>query len=484
MHKHTFGTQQWVERISEHELPALAATVRLLEKLAKDDTSSLAVLGQSVLHDHGLTSRILRVVNSISYNRGRTQITTVSRAAVILGYDRLKHICITARMIDGLLSSRGISEAVYQRVLKLMACSFHAAMLAKMMLADYAEDTQEEVYIAALLHNLGEVAFWSMGGSITEQLEQQLQQNEEPEQQLVSKLLGTNFTQLSIGLASHWNMGPMLVKSLAEPERRSPEFRCIHLAHQFSKAMIEQDLAARQQVFKLISEQMKLPMPKLIEMVNHCSEETRQLAVSYGAIVLKPYLNFGDSPPLELDDLSDATASDVLSKQHLQLQLLRELTLVTTENPDLNLVIHTAMEGIQRGIEMNRVMVLMVNPAHDALKLRFVASPQPEQDKIDFQLSLKGADTVFIQAYRDKRNIWMNNATGSRFEGLLNNQIRRITQAGPFFLAPLIIEGRCIAMIYADRLVGSGAEPLNKEDFDSFVHFAKQTNLCLSVILK
>lgn len=62
----TRGTDAWIERISVQEMPALCATVRMLEKMAKDDNMSLADLGKSILHDHGLTTRILRVAKTAS----------------------------------------------------------------------------------------------------------------------------------------------------------------------------------------------------------------------------------------------------------------------------------------------------------------------------------------------------------------------------------------------------------------------------------
>jgi HD-like signal output (HDOD) protein len=66
-------------------MPALSSTVRIIENRANDDTVSLAKVGQSVLHDYALTSSILKVANSAAY-MGRNQVTTVSRAAVVLGY--------------------------------------------------------------------------------------------------------------------------------------------------------------------------------------------------------------------------------------------------------------------------------------------------------------------------------------------------------------------------------------------------------------
>ena len=51
-----------------------------------------------------------------------------------------------------------------------MAHSFYAGQLAKMMVPDYAEDTQEEVYLATMLRRIGETAFWCMGEECKEEL--------------------------------------------------------------------------------------------------------------------------------------------------------------------------------------------------------------------------------------------------------------------------------------------------------------------------
>ncbi|MBQ0783045.1 MAG: HDOD domain-containing protein, partial [Amphritea sp.] len=234
------GTDEWVEMIGEHELPALCSTIREIEKLSKDDTSSLAKLGQTVLHDHALTSSILKVANSAGY-MGRNPVTTVSRASVVLGLTRIKNICITAKLLNSLLKNRKLTPGVYERLLKLMAQSFHAGMIAKLMMQDYEEDVQEETFIAALLNRFGESAFWSMGGRITVELDKALRQKQvtRPEEasHIVRQTLGTTFEEMSLGLASSWNMGTVLISSLEEPELRTPELRSVSLAVHLSDTL-------------------------------------------------------------------------------------------------------------------------------------------------------------------------------------------------------------------------------------------------------
>lgn len=475
----TYGTDNWVEQISQHELPALVSTVKILEKMETDETSSLALLGQLVLHDHSLTSRILKVVNSVHYRRGRYPITTVSRAAVILGFNNLKHICLTARMIDSLLENRDMSEEVYQRLLKLMARSFHAAMLAKMMLSDYSQETQEEVYIATLLHKMGEIAFWSMGGEITAELDEQLSKANGHTEEVIQSLLGTNFHSMGSGLARTWNMGPMLIKSFSQPEQRSIELRCVKLAHQLSEALGEREFASQRKIINDVSNLIKSSPKQLKQRVEQCSEQTEKLLSFYGAADLKPYLNSSCEADSEA---SEERAESELSRAQLQLDLLREMTQVAIEKPDINLLFHTLMEGVQRGIGLSRVVVILTSHSQEWGQARFVTSENIEADKRAFRIPLKGPQNVFGQVYQQHKSVWVDDQQNLDFRDLITQSIARMTNEAPFFAAPIVIDQRCIAIIYADR--AADKRPLKAEDFQSFEHFVSQANLCISLLMK
>ncbi len=237
------GVDYWTKRISDQEMPALCSTVKTLEKLAKDDVSSLGLLGKSVMHDNALTSRILRVANSATYNKGQSQVTTVSRATVVLGFDTIRNICITAKLLSSLLESEGLTEAVYQRLIKLMARAFQAAMLAKMMLRDHEEELQEEVFIASLLYHLGESAFWSIGSDEAISLDAAMEQcaDSKDEKMVIREMLGTSFNKLSLGIARSWGLGDVLLKSLSNPNERTPEIRSIFLANEISEILAREN---------------------------------------------------------------------------------------------------------------------------------------------------------------------------------------------------------------------------------------------------
>ena len=139
MHK---TADHWIELIAKTELPAITSTAKMLDKFSEDDVSSLPKLSHAILHDQALSSCILKVANSVQ-RIGVKKVTTVSRASVVLGIHSVKNICLTSRIVDGLLKSKNLTVPVYTRLTRLMANSFYAGLLAKMMVPDYADDTQE-----------------------------------------------------------------------------------------------------------------------------------------------------------------------------------------------------------------------------------------------------------------------------------------------------------------------------------------------------
>jgi len=164
---------QWIELLAEKELPAITSIASLLDRFANDDTSSIPQLSKAILHDQALSSTLLKVVNTSQHASVR-KVTTVSRAAIVLGIQAVKNICLTSKILEGLLQAHNLSPNVYDRLLMLMANAFYAGLLAKMMVPDYSDDTQEEVYLAAMLYHIGETSFWSTGSELTEQLIKQV----------------------------------------------------------------------------------------------------------------------------------------------------------------------------------------------------------------------------------------------------------------------------------------------------------------------
>lgn len=418
---------------------------------------------------------------------GRNQVTTVSRAAVVLGYSTIKNICITAKLLGSLMENNNLSEGVYTRILKQMAHSFHAGMLTQLMMPNESDAKKEETFIAALLHHIGECGFWSAGGNITQELDQLLLQIDPTDSSKIDKIvmdnLGTSFDRISLGLADNWNLGDNFMLSLKDERDHDKQANIVLLADKLSLA-IANPKSSKGQIKGLLTQVSKISRikPEVLEKsIEHCTNKTEKLLQSYGADMLVQYLHPGgailpkpeDPAPFENDE-------------KLQLQILRELTSLTTEGGDFNVVIQTSLEGIYRGIGMDRVIVLLKNKQKKTLEPRFICGENAQQLKDAFTLPLTSSENIFTHALKSHEYIWANGFEDETWFTLLSKPIRNITSRDGFFIAPVMWDTHCIGLIYADRSNRKHNKrgKLGKEEFNAFNHFTQQTNLCLSIILK
>lgn len=462
------GVDAWVDVISAAEIPALTSTVQRFDSMSHDETSSLAAIGQSILHDHALTSKVLRVANAT--RMGKNKVTTISRATVILGVETVKSICITAKLITSLLKNKNLSASVYQRLLTLMALSFQSAMLAKMMASKYDEETQEEIFIASLLHHLAETAFWSLGGEITDRLDEKLRSQPNNAEEIVQQMLGTSFNDISAGLAKTWHYGEFLKKSFDQPNQRTKEMQIVALANDISMTLYKPERAQipMSQLVKRCADIMGINELQTQNKIKQCTQNTVKQLQSYGAQALTKYIKTDVKEALQYE-MSDELEIEQ-DKTSLQFEILKEIAMLALEKVDFNQIIHTAMEGISRGVGFERTVVMVFDGEKKRLSPRFITAKNVDSIKAKFVVNFADNEHAFIKALKTKEPALYTANNG--FNGL-------VSKAG-FCVAPLVVSSRCIGLVFGDFYDNN--LPVSQQEYASFCHFVIQTNLALSLL--
>src|SRR3546814_9323188 len=122
----------------------------------------------------------------------------------MIGFENVRLISLSVTLIDSLLE-----RAPREQLLELLARSFHAAVQARNIAGYVLSRHEEQVFIAALLYNVGELAFWGCGGEQADELALLLTQPGIKPDDAVQSVLGTSFRQLSLGLVRSWNLGEL-----------------------------------------------------------------------------------------------------------------------------------------------------------------------------------------------------------------------------------------------------------------------------------
>ncbi|GAW97387.1 MULTISPECIES: HDOD domain-containing protein [Colwellia] len=474
-------TEQWIELIANSELPAITSTAKMLDKFANDDKSSLPKLSEAILHDQGLSSCLLKVANNIQHI-SINKVTTVSRATVVLGIQTVKNICLTVKLVSSLLATKTLDINVYEKLTQLMANSFYAGMLAKMMVPTYSDEVQEEVYLAAMLYRIGESAFWSAGGDVAKKLANYQAKSSQDFKQYCQQEMGTSFTELSKGLASTWNLSDLLIKALDQPTNRTDEVKIIYFADKLSAiiAKPEGSGADYQRLLADIADIMNISVRQLTVRVDHTREQADKLLSSYGAEILIPLIK---SLPASKDfeAQSDiASTTEPASKDKALLAGFIKLTNLMKTSKDLNEYLQLALENIALTFAFDRSSFLLLVDERASVKSRLVVNNNGQSEAGKINIDLKNSDNVIARVISTDTAALINDHQEVRWRDLITQQISDLITHGAIAFVPVKIAGKAIGVICLQLLTPK--QKIATQDFQQVCSFIDHLNMCLTMI--
>lgn len=486
--EHALGLRGWVERLNRRGMPVFAGTARDLARIASSEGSSAAELARVVLQDAGMTARVLRVANSPFYSSGGHRISTISRAVVVLGFDAVRSICLSIAVVGAIGNARS-----KERVARQMARSFHAATQARTFALRRKDESPEEVFIATLLYHLGALAFWSFSEELAERLEAALGRPGADPRAAERAVLGFELRDLTRELGREWQLGELLEHAVEEKQDEDPRVSNVTLGHELAaEAEGGWDSPQVAAILERVAESLYLPLDQVTRLVHANADEAAKTAAHYGAGYIRrliPTAHGGatragaEGPDAEPDH--ENTAGPAARVTHpepdpmLQLQILRELSGLLETDPDFNLLLEMVLEGIHRGIGLDRTLFALLAADRRTLQARYALGWDRGEVRKRFAFAAAPPDAnVFAYMLDQAASIWVRQPAQVEFAPLLTPQVTTVIGAGGFFAMPIVVNSRVIGLLYADRHLSG--RPLDAEAFASFNHFGQQANLGLS----
>ncbi|WP_228677611.1 HDOD domain-containing protein [Marinobacter lipolyticus] len=457
------STQAWVSYLSKVELPVLANTLKRISELTESKNSTVNELANVILNDAQLTSQVLRLSNTVFYNQTRTQVSTVSRAITLIGFDSVKSMAISSLIVDALLQRNDRPH-----LLRCLARAIHAAVQARCLMPRRNENALEEVFIGALLMNIGELAFWSCETEQAAELEQRLRL-EEPPVEAQKTVLHSTFTEITRGLVDAWALGPF-IKDVVSPGKANSMAAGL-VRHSVEMARLSENGwrgAEMDKVLEHLSKDTGETPAAIRDQIKVNAEEAAKVAVSLGIPQVTALM------PGSQDGNKRQPARAPAMDPALQLQILRDLTLSLTEKPDINEVCQLVIEGIHRAIGMQRVALLMADKSGQNLVPRKVGGRGTETWREDFIIPRDGTGALGNLLPHASCNVFRPTPTdaGVPYDRWLGKV--------PALIGPLTAKGRLVGLFYADNAAGDYVP--SEEQLTAFGHFVQNAQLCITLL--
>ncbi len=461
------GLAAWVDHIREQDMPAFGQTVEAVRGIVADDNASASRLASVILRDQATTTKVLKLANSAYFNASRQGVSTISRAIVVLGFDVVADMTLGLALVDAL-----VKGGLRTRVTEEMARCFLAASVARGLAKMRGEGRAEEVFIAALLARVGEMAFWCFGGEQAESLDAELDAVSDDAGILAAQqsVLGFPLRQLTTQLAREWRLSALLNDAIDPSVKSGTLVESIRLGHAVAKAVdVGWDSPKMRGVLSNAAAFTGLPLDELNKEFIRLSSEASRLAAGYGArdaaaaIPAPP-----GAVPEPVDEVVAAVELSSVSPAERQLNILRDLSMRILSGASFADVVYLACEGVLHGVGFDRVVVALVAPNRRQIIGKYALGNQSEglARRFNFALGESQSDPIDL-VFQSHKPLMLERPRG-RLQG--------IAGTGPCCLAPIMGVGRCVGIIFAERDADS---TLDEASYYAFVHFAQHLSLAV-----
>ena len=212
--------EKTMARISEGmkrlgDLPIFSTTINKIRRMSSDPDSDAMSVAKEVLKDANLSGKLLRLGNSAYYNRGVGKISVISRAVIVLGFDTVKNLTLTLKLIESFQDANPNVDMGKMLVKSYLAAGFVRDIADKCGVKDI-----EESYVCALLHNLGEITVAYVLPDEYLRILELVRVEDLSRAQAEQSVLGTSIARISQELATSWEFPPSVVNTMAPSESK------------------------------------------------------------------------------------------------------------------------------------------------------------------------------------------------------------------------------------------------------------------------
>lgn len=498
-----------LERLGD--LPVFSATVNHIRQISSSSDTDAMALALAVMKDPNLTTKLLRLANSSHYNRGSGKITAVSRAVVLIGFERIRNLCMTLKLIESFDENQPGTH-----VEELLVAAVLNAATARDLAVSAGVHDIEETYICGLLFGLGEIVVAFTLPDIYRNMLKQRKQGVYSWTRIQQQELGGQFVSIGRDLIQNWGFARSVVNTLnteAPPANATYQEKinqrivsgCYELFEQIYHRSSQLTGDEYTEQLGELAETCRLAPERLEEVIG---SSVRQLCDHIDQYGIEPEALI---PPVKatnseaLDEMTrkisfyiharqqqqkkNKVSDDALSQEaqqrlahynERQLHYLETLNNLISGNATATQILTTSVEGIEASCSLERVIFCLASKNGDQLSAKLLEGQQLEPLLGYFQLERKNpASKLFFHILDRGVTLLVPDVKDAGWQQRLPGGFLTSARPSGLIVAPLMVAGKPIGLLYADKLEGAG--PVEDRDFRVFNQFLVQSRLGLEL---
>lgn len=220
-------------------LPTLPTVVARISQLVQDPNTSAADLNEVLSNDLALSSRLLKLANS-SYYGFPNKISSVTHAVVILGFNTVRNVVLSAFVLDA-FEARDVPFGYRD----FWVHSVGTAAAASALLKPQGRRMADDGFICGLLHDIGKVVLHQFARERFAEIVKQVRRGNRLIVEVEQEVLGFTHTEVGGALLEVWGLPRFLRLAVedhhilkSEEEEVLQLASSVHVADIFARALM------------------------------------------------------------------------------------------------------------------------------------------------------------------------------------------------------------------------------------------------------
>jgi eukaryotic-like serine/threonine-protein kinase len=189
------------------EFPACSHSIAEINRLTEEKSNTdFNQLGAVIIRDYSLTNRVMKIANSVIFDRGSGGVKTVSQAVSRLGLKLVRMICNSLLLFNQANDKDSDLKDV-------LVASFVAGLIARHITVSIKRRIAEEAFICALFHNLGNHLLIFYLPDEYEDINALIAKGEEVNK-AERAILSTTTAALGMAIAEKWNFPETIISCM------------------------------------------------------------------------------------------------------------------------------------------------------------------------------------------------------------------------------------------------------------------------------
>jgi len=418
-----------------------------------------------------MTLKVLRLVNGMSRSRLSNEITTVEHAVMMLGVGTFFNRLSNLKAVEDSLK---IFDGALPGLMQALSRAHHAAWQARDWANFRADTKSEEVYIGALLYDIGEILLWAYAPEQALQIRKLEWRNKITLAQAQKEILGFDTRELQFALVEAWRLPELMQAFMHSENTIQPRVLGVTLAASVVRlAETGWHGSALLADYEVIEGMLHMHLDEVVTMVHRNAVAEARHWDWYGvppAAALLPMLP-GDWPeePGEVGETPQPEEEQhevCLMPQPVKMrQAMEEISVHLDGSLNLHDMLLLVLKGMHQGLALDRVVFALMVADRSAIKTKYVMGALPDSPLRQFQFS-PASPELFGRLMSKSQGVWFNEGNRKTLEPLITEETWQMIGHGEFFAMSVMVHGKPVGLFYADRKHGSCA--LDEHSYQEF----------------